>query len=147
MKRPKNVRVAHWVMIAVTIILFVLVAALVDLKPKVDENFFFASDDPQFHLDILKGMSEALKGRQSVKMPAGWPEASAKLSKSPNPDVRSLTASLSTLFGDVKSLDAARKIAADKSASADARAKALSSLLDAKVKDLAPLLQQLLEEL
>jgi hypothetical protein len=103
-----------------------------------------ASDDPQFHLDILKGMSEALKGRQNVKMPAGWAEASAKLSKSPNADVRNLTASLSTLFGDVKSLDAARKTAADKSAPPAERTKALTSLLDAKIKDLAPLLQQLL---
>jgi predicted RND superfamily exporter protein len=35
-------------MIAVTVILFVLVAALVDLKPRVDENFFFSTSDPQF---------------------------------------------------------------------------------------------------
>jgi predicted RND superfamily exporter protein len=35
-------------MLALTGILFGLVAALVDLKPRVDENFFFSSDDPQF---------------------------------------------------------------------------------------------------
>src|SRR5437016_14441577 len=39
---------AHWVMIAVTLLLFVLVAGLVDLKPRVEENFFFSSSDPQF---------------------------------------------------------------------------------------------------
>ena len=31
----------HWWMLALTVVLFVLVAALVDLKPVVDENFSF----------------------------------------------------------------------------------------------------------
>ena len=35
-------------MLALTVALFVLVAALVDLKPVVDENFFFSTSDPQF---------------------------------------------------------------------------------------------------
>jgi len=39
---------AHWWMVAVTLALFGLVAALVDLKPVVDENFFFSTKDPQF---------------------------------------------------------------------------------------------------
>src|SRR6266481_6405221 len=39
---------AHWQMIAVTIALFVLVAVFVDLKPHVDENFFFSTRDPGF---------------------------------------------------------------------------------------------------
>jgi predicted RND superfamily exporter protein len=34
--------------LAVTCVLFALVASFVDLKPKVDENFFFSSRDPQF---------------------------------------------------------------------------------------------------
>src|SRR5438105_12792039 len=38
----------HWQMLLVTIALFVLVATLVNLKPVVDENFFFSSTDPQF---------------------------------------------------------------------------------------------------
>ena len=33
-------------MLAITIMLFVLVAVFVDLKPVVDENFFFSSGDP-----------------------------------------------------------------------------------------------------
>jgi len=35
-------------MLAVTVVLFVLVAAFVDLKPVVDENFFFSTSDPGF---------------------------------------------------------------------------------------------------
>src|SRR5438034_3382252 len=39
---------AHWWMLAVTGLLFGLVAAFVDLKPVVDENFSFSTNDPQF---------------------------------------------------------------------------------------------------
>jgi len=35
-----------WEMLAVTVVLFILVAVFVDLKPVVEENFFFATSDP-----------------------------------------------------------------------------------------------------
>ena len=38
----------HWLMLAIPVILFGLVAVFVDLKPQVDENFFFSSNDPEF---------------------------------------------------------------------------------------------------
>jgi uncharacterized protein len=37
----------HWWMLVLTAVLFVLVAKFVDLKPVVDENFFFSTSDPQ----------------------------------------------------------------------------------------------------
>src|SRR5437667_779734 len=39
---------AHLEMVAMTAVLFVLVAVFVDLKPVVDENFFFSTSDPGF---------------------------------------------------------------------------------------------------
>src|SRR5437660_12423979 len=39
---------AHWEMLAVTAVVFVLVAVFVDLKPVVEENFFFSTNDPGF---------------------------------------------------------------------------------------------------
>src|SRR5438105_5201776 len=39
---------AHWEMLAFTVVLSVLVAVFVDLKPVVDENFFFSTSDPGF---------------------------------------------------------------------------------------------------
>ncbi|HEY1583707.1 MAG TPA: MMPL family transporter [Chthoniobacterales bacterium] len=39
---------AHWWVLAVTLALFGLVAAFVDLKPVVDQSFFFSSRDPSF---------------------------------------------------------------------------------------------------
>ena len=38
-----------WLMLAITAVLFALVATFVDLKPVVDESFFFSSKDTQFH--------------------------------------------------------------------------------------------------
>ena len=38
----------HWLMVALTVVLLVLVATFVDLKPVVDENFFFSTSDPGY---------------------------------------------------------------------------------------------------
>lgn len=52
MKSPlallKRLLVAHWEMLALTAVLFVLVVVFVDLKPRVEENFFFSTSDPGF---------------------------------------------------------------------------------------------------
>src|SRR5436190_17056445 len=74
------------------------------------------TDDPQFQFDVLKGMSEGLKGRRGVKMPAGWEEVSAKLSQSTNAEVRGLAQSLSLTFGSPSALAALRKILNDSEA-------------------------------
>jgi uncharacterized protein len=37
---------SHWLMLIITCVLFVLVARFVGLKPVVDENFFFSTNDP-----------------------------------------------------------------------------------------------------
>ena len=44
----KRLSGAHWEMLALTAVLFVLVAVFVDLRPVVEENFFFAATDPAF---------------------------------------------------------------------------------------------------
>lgn len=36
----------HWVMLVIAGVLFALVATFVDLRPVVDENFFFSTSDP-----------------------------------------------------------------------------------------------------
>src|SRR5688572_27869421 len=102
------------------------------------------SDDPQFHLDILKGISEALKGRTNLKMPDGWSDAAARLAKSSNEEVRNLVQSLSTLFGDPATVNALKKTAQDKAAPAAERQRALQGLYDAKSPGLLPVLQGLL---
>jgi putative heme-binding domain-containing protein len=102
--------------------------------------------DPQFQRDVLKGMSEGLQGRRSVKMPAGWDEISTKLSNSPDAEIRSLNQSLSLTFGSKNALASLKKTLMDGKADVNARRTALDSLLTVKDKDLAPLLQQLLDQ-
>jgi putative heme-binding domain-containing protein len=102
------------------------------------------SDDAQFHLDILKGMADGLKGRRNVKMPAGWEEAAAKLAKSPNAQVRELVQSLSLTFGSASALGGFKQTLMDARADPKAREAALASLLAAKDPSLVVSLQQLL---
>jgi putative heme-binding domain-containing protein len=104
------------------------------------------SDDAQFHLDILKGMSDGLKGRRRVTMPAGWEEIAAKLSKSPNAQVRELVQSLSVTFGSASALAALKQTLADSKADPKARQAALDALLAAREPGLAASLQVLLKD-
>ena len=103
-----------------------------------------SSDDPQFHLDILKGMSKGLEGRREVKMPAGWDAITEKLSRSPNAQVRELAQSLSLKFGSASALKALRGTLMNASAAPAARSNALASLLQIKDPALPESLQQLL---
>src|SRR5882762_766577 len=103
-------------MLAITIVAIVcwvrLAAAADDssdtLGPLV--QLLAESDDAQFQLDILKGMSEALKGRAGIAMPQNWPAAAQKLSKSPNAEVRAMGQSLSSFFGDPATMEKLKKI-------------------------------------
>ena len=104
------------------------------------------TDDPQFQFDVLKGMSEGLRGRRGVPMPAGWEEVSARLGKSPNQQVRDLTQSLSLTFGSPSALTALRKVMLDSKAEPAARKGALEALLQTKDPALVSPLQQLLHD-
>ena len=105
------------------------------------------TDDPQFQFDVLKGMSEGLRGRRGVPMPAGWEEVSAKLAKSSNQQVRELAQSLSLTFGSPSALAALRNVMLDSKAEPAARKSALEALLQTKDPALVSPLQQLLQRL
>jgi predicted RND superfamily exporter protein len=47
-KGRKRMQGWHWVMVGAALLLFILVALFVDLKPEVRENFFFSPKDPEF---------------------------------------------------------------------------------------------------
>ena len=103
-------------------------------------------DDPAFHLDILKGISAALKGQRNIKMPKGWNEIAPKLAKSPNAEVQQLAQALSLTFGSKAALDALRKVLVDRKAKLTERQKALASLVDARDAKLPGVLRKLLKE-
>lgn len=104
------------------------------------------SDDPQFQLDLLKGMSDGLRGRRGVRMPGGWDTVAEKLVKSPNTQVRELAQSLSVTFGSTTALASLRKTLLDTTAGASARSNALAALVQARDRELPPALQQLLSD-
>lgn len=102
--------------------------------------------DPQFQRDILKGMSDGLKGRRAVNMPAGWDKVADKLNNSPDPQVRELAQSLSVTFGSAAALASLRGTLMNAAAGFGARSNALQSLLQAKDPQLAAALRQLLND-
>jgi hypothetical protein len=104
------------------------------------------ADDPQFQLDLLRGMSEGLKGQRNVPTPAGWDEVAAKLAQSPDAQVRELTRALSLTFGSKGAMTALRAQLLDASLEAEKRHGALESLLAARDPELAASLQTLLKD-
>ena len=102
--------------------------------------------DPQLQLDILTGMSEALKGKRDVAMPAGWDKVEQRLSRSTNVQVRLLTQSLGLTFGSANALEQLRLVVQDRTADANTRRAALDSLLTSRDPELPKLLQSLLSD-
>lgn len=102
--------------------------------------------DSQLELDVLKGIREAVKGRRSVPMPAGWESIEERLSSSSNREVKALSQSLSLTFGSTRALNDLRKVAQDKNSETGVRRSAVESLLSVKDTGLPPILQGLLSE-
>lgn len=105
-----------------------------------------SSDDSQLQLDILKGMSEGLKGRRGMKPPAGWDALAAKLAKSANAQVRELAQQLSVTFGSQTALAAQRAQLTNAKMPVAERVAALESLVAAKDGGLPSLLPGLLND-
>src|SRR5436190_15515839 len=89
------------------------------------------ADDPQFQLDVLKGMSDGLKGHRNLTMPAGWDDLARKLKNDPNPDIRELTRRLSVIFGSKDALQELRRTVVDSKLDEAPRRAALDSLVAA----------------
>ncbi|MGI9428271.1 MAG: hypothetical protein ACR2NM_06415 [Bythopirellula sp.] len=135
-----------------------LVACLVCCAPQVakadDESeslallvdTLAASDVPAVHAALLQGMLSGLEGRRNVAAPKGWSQLSAQLANSENKAVRDLTLQLSQIFGDREAAKRAIELLKDTSADPDARRTALRSLLTQQNKEVAVLLESLLDD-
>jgi putative membrane-bound dehydrogenase-like protein len=101
-----------------------------------------------FRLDILRGMSDALRGWRKAKPPAGWAELASKLKQtsevSKTSEVSALALELSVVFGDGRALDEIRQLVKSNAATPDARRQAIRALVQVRADGLAPLLQGLL---
>jgi putative heme-binding domain-containing protein len=88
---------------------------------------------------LLQGLVDGFKGVQKAPTPRGWDKVSPILANR----VPRLTRELSVLFGDTLAMDSLKNIALDEKKEISVRKQALAALIDAKVKDLRPLCEQL----
>ena len=105
------------------------------------------TEDPAAQADMLRGLNAAMEGKKGVKMPAGWPELYARLTKSANETVKAEAQKLAAVFGDASTLEAMKKLALDVSKDKPERIKALDSLIAKGDAALVPTLQGLVKDL
>lgn len=111
----------------------------------VDQLGKNSADAVPVQKSLLGGLNEALKGQRQVPMPAGWPTVYARLHDSQDADVRNQSMALAVTFGDPRAMRELREILVA-STDSSARQKALASLLSARDKELAPVLQKLVAD-
>jgi putative membrane-bound dehydrogenase-like protein len=102
--------------------------------------------DPVVQRDVLRGLLAALEGLGQVAAPDGWSEAYAKLSRSPDSEVRGRALVLAGVFGNRQALAALQKTLLDEQASTTARQDALQTLVSIKDPELLPILQSLVAD-
>ncbi|WP_437186662.1 PVC-type heme-binding CxxCH protein [Planctomicrobium sp. SH668] len=107
---------------------------------------FTASQSDDFRVDILNGISEAVKGRKRAVPPATWTAATAVMKRSPNAQVRERVRQLNLLFGDPQALEELQQIAFDDNALQSERQAALTHLIDARPANLKQICQRLLKD-
>lgn len=92
-------------------------------------RFVLKSNDTQAQIDVLKGISEALKGVPSQAMPSSWTQLEDRLGNSSQREIRTLVRNLAVKFGSAQAKQATRKIAQDQSESIAERKSAIATLV------------------
>ena len=92
---------------------------------------------------VLRAINEGLAAQRLVEMPSGWSTLYARLSSSPDADVRSQATILALTFGDAGAAALLEKMLADEKAPLEQRLDALSSLLRVHAANLPAALQRL----
>jgi putative membrane-bound dehydrogenase-like protein len=100
--------------------------------------------DPAVQLDLVTGMSQALRGWRKAPAPAAWKNTSDKLAASKNATIQNMTRELAVVFGDGRALGELRQIVGDGNAESESRRQSLRTLIDSRPDDLPALLQKLI---
>jgi putative membrane-bound dehydrogenase-like protein len=100
--------------------------------------------DEAFQLDIVQGISDALKGWRRAVRPKSWPALQDAVAKSSNEKLKNAVRDLSLLFGDDKVVGELRSAVLNDSASKETRRAALQKLIENKSENLLPFLETLL---
>lgn len=94
--------------------------------------------------DVLRGLSEGLRGQRKVKPPQAWATVQSQLEKSPHRAIVELVRELGVVFGDGRALTDLYRLVQQTDADGDARRAALRALITARPDDLLPVLLKLL---
>lgn len=103
-------------------------------------------NDSAYRLEVLEGMSAALRGWRKAPAPAAWAQVAAALEIDSSDEVRGRVRELSVVFGDGRAADEMRQIVVDRKADVENRRQALRTLVESRVPELLPLLHQLVGE-
>jgi putative membrane-bound dehydrogenase-like protein len=101
---------------------------------------------PVLFEDILRGLSDALRGLRKIAPPAEWAAFAAEAARSSDAATRDQVRDLSALFGDGRALEALRDVVADPKADAATRRSALKTLIEGRAENLAPLLKAISDD-
>ena len=104
------------------------------------------SQDTSLQLDVLRGISQAMQGRDRADMPEGWSAVESRLGKSTLGEIRTLVRSLSLAFGSENALNALRAILADQNVAAPERLNALNALVQTNDPQLPGALLKLVKD-
>ena len=97
-------------------------------------------------LDVLLGMTEALKGWRKAPQPENWAILVQKTNQGDNDLLKQMVRELSVVFGDGRALNELFALVEDKSLSTESRKDALDVLLSVKADGLLPVLKKWLTD-
>jgi putative membrane-bound dehydrogenase-like protein len=102
--------------------------------------------DIAYRLEVLAGMSDALRGWRKATAPKSWAQVAAALEPDASAELRTRLRELSVVFGDGRAADELRQIVGDGQADVENRRQALRTLVEVRSPDLLPLLQKLVAD-
>lgn len=102
--------------------------------------------DASKRADVLTGIAAALRGARRVDPPQGWDALRDELVGSQDAAVATPAKELAVVFGDGRTMDSLKQVAADANADPNARRDALQVLIRSGEQDLAQLLKKLVTD-
>ena len=102
--------------------------------------------DPQFRLDILRGLRDAASGQRKLTAPPSWLAVEGDLIRSPEKEVSRLAQTLGLAFGSAAAVESLRATLSNSAAPADDRQFAFDALFKARDTSLPPSIPALLRD-
>lgn len=107
---------------------------------------FSRSRELEWRRDVLEGIAAALQGWHKADAPPGWQSLLQELARQNEDPLREIARELLVVFGDGRTLEDLKRLAAAEEESIAVRRSAVRSLVASRADGLAPLLQQLLTQ-